>query len=365
MNPFIVITLILVVVSYLGSTRISIQSNYMSKKKYSIVFTLEKAICIFLLFIFWALTAFRSINIGNDTKNYVGVFNTISQRGLIPNFYMERGYQYINLLISKIFGSNPHIFLLSCATVSYIGITVFILRKSKNYYLSVCLSFCLLFSCYTNTIRQGLAMILGVIVYQLISNNRRMAAICIILLATSIHSTAVILFTLFLYKFIPRKYSTIIMISIFLLAISMTGALNAIFYQIVPRGKDYFISERVTSGYLALSYELIRDMFFCFLAYKSYKNMYDLEGIKRRLTLFTIPTFISCLSFNMNLLSRANGYFWIIMIVELPNVLYDLDQKKRKRYAWYICVVMLAYFLLIQIIRPEWNHLVPYEFWRN
>ena len=367
MTLFIIISLILLIIAYLGSNRLSKSSNsmYETKKKHTVVLSIEKTVCLLLLFFFWLLTAFRSINIGNDTRNYISVFNSIARQGILPTFYMEIGYQYINLIISKIFGSDPHVFLIVCATISYLGISIYIIKKSKNYYLSVCIAFCLLFSCYTNTIRQGLGMILGIVAYQLILKKKIVPAVVVILFAMSIHYSAIVLFALFLYRFVPKKYSTVLIISGLLLALSVSGALNAILYQLVPRGQAYFLSERVGSGFLALSYELIRDLIFCFFAYKSCKGeVFNIEK-QRRLSLFVASALISCISFNMNLISRANGFFLILMIVELPNVFHDLDSRSRKWCAWGTCAVMIIYFVLVQMIRPEWNHLIPYEFWRN
>ena len=56
------------------------------------------------------ITGARSINIGNDTSNYVEYFLHISEFGVNKKFQIELGYQYFCLLISKI-SDNPHVFL--------------------------------------------------------------------------------------------------------------------------------------------------------------------------------------------------------------------------------------------------------------
>lgn len=366
MIPFLVIVPILLMIAFIGSNRLSKQSNNVNvnKRVHKLVISLEKLICVLLLLSFWFLTAFRSIYIGNDTWNYVNIFSIIATQGIMPTFYMEIGYQYFNLFVSKIFGHNPHVFLIVCATISYFGITLYILKKSKNYYLSVCLTFCLLFSCYTNLIRQGLAMVLGIIAYQFILKNKFFQAAAMIVLAMSIHYSAIVLFALFFYKYIPKNYTSILIISALLFSISISGSLNELFIQIASRYQNYFESERVGTGYLALGYSLFYNLFFCLLAYMSYKDGFSLVH-QKRLVIFVASLLITCLSFNMNLISRLNNYYSILMIVELPNLFYDLKSRNRMWFAWGTCTAMIVSFILVQMLRPEWNHIIPYEFWSD
>jgi hypothetical protein len=71
----------------------------------------DNTIVLFLVICFWSLTAFRSINIGNDTSGYVRIFKEIVIYGLGANSRIEIGYRYLCLLFSKI-SADPHIFLI-------------------------------------------------------------------------------------------------------------------------------------------------------------------------------------------------------------------------------------------------------------
>lgn len=106
----------------------------------------------------WILTAFRSIQIGNDTKTYIYYFNIYSKE-LDFSRTFEPGYQFLNYVIGKI-TTDPHKFIIIIATIMYGGVVGFVYRYSKNSAISLCLFFCYFFSVFTSIFRQGIAMII-------------------------------------------------------------------------------------------------------------------------------------------------------------------------------------------------------------
>lgn len=364
MNPFIIIIPILLLLTFIGCNKISVYDNTPNPIVERKEKQLERNVVIIVLIILWALTAFRSINIGNDTRPYINVFKRIAYYGVMDSFYMEKGYQYLNLAISRIFGTNGQALLVICASIGYISIAGFILRKSQNYLISTCLSFVFLFSCYTNTIRQGVAMSICIPAYIFLQKDKKIISAILIIVAMQFHYTAVILFVLFLYKFVPSDFKIVFIISMALVVLSMSGVMNPLILKVIPRGTSYFSSERVGTGYLALMYELIRDLIFCYFAYLAYKENRNAEN-QKRMMIFVVCVLTTSLSFGMNLIARANDYMLALQVVELPSVFINMNSKNKKGYAFISCIVMLIYFAMAQILRPEWNHILPYEFWEN
>lgn len=366
MTPYWIIVLILVIMSYIGCTRLEKNSlAYKSNKNHSIVISFEKTTVLLMFVLLWVLTAFRSSEIGNDTRNYIGVFESIYNFGPNLGIYMERGYQLFNYFIGHVIGNDPHMFLIICATIIYVPVVLYIYKHSENYYLSLCLFFCLLFSFYTNTIRQGLASVLGLIAYYEIKKGKKLIPIILIILASSFHYSAIVLFIFFFKKAMPKKYSTCLVIGAVLVAVSILGIPNRMIGVVAPRYLNYFQSDRVGSGYLALTYELIINVVFCWFAYFALKDGENSNGEDTQLikTVFAGSLFITCLAFNMNLIARANNFFMLVAVIELPNMIRKKYKGKGYLIAWLVIIIMLAYFMVVQYLRPEWNHLYPYHFW--
>lgn len=362
MNPFIVIIPLLLFLSYIGCNGIIVNGDSSKQSTANTEPNSNRVISFVLLLVFWALTAFRSINIGNDTRTYVNVFKRISYYGVLDSLYMEKGYQYFNLIISRLFGTEGHALLIVCASIGYLSIIVYIFKKSPNCLISTCLTFLFLFSCYTNTLRQGIAMSICIPAYLFLQKDKKIASSILIIIAMQFHYTAAILFFLFLYKFTPHKYKTVLIASLIIVLLSISGIINQLIVLVIPRGIAYFNSDRVGSGYLALFYELIRDLIFCYFAYNAYEENRSDEN-KKRMMLFIVCVITTSLSFGMNLIARANGYMLILQVVELPNVFINMKSNNKRIYAFISCLVMLLYFIVVQIFRPEWNHIIPYEFW--
>ncbi|MCM1219336.1 MAG: EpsG family protein [Lachnospiraceae bacterium] len=364
MNPFFIIIPFLIFMAFIGSNTIEENNSSIETKIENPDKIYYRIISIIMLLVFWGLTAFRSVNIGNDTVTYIKTFKRISYYGVMDTLYMEKGFQYFSFIISRIFGTDGHAFLIICASIGYISVGVFILKKSQNYFISICLTFVFLFSCYTNTLRQGIAMSIGVLVYIFLQKGRKLLPIILIILAMQFHYTAVILFSLFLFKFTPKKFRTVFIVSIVLLFISISGIFNHFIMLLIPHGQSYFGSARVGTGYLALSYELIRDLIFCYFAYLAYEENRTDENL-RRMMLFVVCVITTSISFGMNLIARANGYMLILQVVELANVFMNMKNVNKRIYTFLSCAVMLLYFIVVQLLRPEWNHLLPYEFWKS
>ena len=364
MNPFIVIIPLLFFIVFLGCNQIVMNDGSSDPNTENGETQSNRFISIAIIFALWVLTAFRSINIGNDTHTYINVFRRIANYGVMDSLYMEKGYQYFNLFISRIFGNDGQALLIICASICYISIAIFILKESKNCLISTCLIFIFVFSCYTNTIRQGIAMSICIPAYIFLQKDKKIISCVFILIAMQFHYTAVILFFLFLYKFTPNKFKTVFLLSAVLVLLSLSGVMNRLLLLVIPRGTAYFSSERVGTGYLALTYELIRDLIFCYFSYIAYEDNRSDED-RKRMMIFIICVLTTSLSFGMNLIARANGYLLILQVVELPSVFINMKNKNKRIYAFLSCAIMLTYFIVVQILRPEWNHLIPYEFWKK
>ena len=308
----------------------------------------------------WFLTAFRSSSIGNDTKTYLYYFNIYTQ-GIDRSRTFEVGYQYLNYYIGKI-TTDPHKFIIIMATIMYGGITWYIHKYSKNITVSLCLFFCYFFSMFTSIFRQGIAMIIVLYGYQFLKKNKKIYAGVLFLLASTIHTTALVSFLLFLDAKILKKRWFVITTTGICGLLAITGVLNNLVGIIFPRYVHYLSSRYASSGWLAVTYSLISYALWYILVNRSVDPNNKEERIIS--TNFTMLLIFAAFGYSVNLFTRAGEYFLLIGVTEIPNMLYKQDTTRNRRWLFCICTALIIMFILTLIFRPGWNHLYPYEFWK-
>ena len=311
-----------------------------------------------LLFL-WALTAFRSENIGNDTKNYLSFFNNIKRNGVSEENGIEYGYQFYCRIVGK-FTASENAILIATATLCYLGTGIYVLKFSDNITFSLTLLFAICFSVFTNILRQSIAMVICLYAYQALKRRKYLIFLLLVLLASTFHTSALIFFALLFNKIFPKDIRITFLIALVLTVCSMTNVLSSLLQVLMPEYKGYFDGMYKNSGWLAVTFELLRALFFCVI-------IFQLSGKKNQdslvLTGFSMLLFVVCLGYGVNLFTRASEYFLLLSIVEIPNAVMKLEREKRRFLILLIGIVMLAYFMVVLIFRPEWNRICPYEFW--
>lgn len=328
-----------------------------AKSNKKVVTTL--ALLTFLLF--WILTAFRSSQIGNDTKTYIYYFHIYSE-GIDRLRTFEIGYQYLNYFISRI-TMDPHHFLIIIATIMYGGVVWYIYKYSKNIAISVCLFYCYFFSLFTSIFRQGIAMVIVLYGYQLLKEGKRIKALLLFLLATTFHTTAVVSFFLFLNADVMKKKWFVFSLTAICGALSGTGILNTIVSAILPRYAHYFDSRYAATGWLAVSYSLVIYSVWYFLISQSVDNSDAQDRLVA--TNFTLLLIFAAFGFSVNLFTRAGEYYLLIAVTEIPNMLFRRKVSHYRVWMFCLCTILLIMFIVTLIFRPGWNHLYPYEFWNH
>lgn len=314
-----------------------------------------------LLFILFILTAFRNKNIGNDTNYYLIFYNyTVSNISTPANF--EIGYRIYCYFLGNYLSVDEHCFLIITATVCYLPLFIVFFKKSQSPELSIVLFFCMLFSAYTNTLRQCIAMSLVLIGYIYLKEKKTLLFLLFVLLASCFHLSALLCILLLLSKFFPKRIVVVVLIGLLFAGLSaFDSQISGFLSKILPSYSQYFSSEYAGTGWLGLTYYILRNSIFYIIAFAGTKSITDKSKRNLILTSFASLLLLNCLGFSVNLFSRASEYFLLICIVELPGLLSHLKYKKALTLA--ICIISLMYFIFVLYFKPEWNHLVPYQFW--
>lgn len=325
----------------------------------------EKTVAFSFFCIIWFLTAFRGINIGNDTITYIKYFKVIDLYGTNANYSIEMGFQRLIQFIGR-FTDNPHTFLIVISTLLYLLLGLVILKYSEDYLISVFLSFFLCFGSFCNMMRQSLAMMICLIAYTRLKEGKRIQFIICVIVASFFHISALSVLLLLLSPIFPKNLKVLIAICLVAIALSGTSFLLSISHFLGDEYTGYFNSKYANSGQLGTFLSLIK----CVLMYLIIRNTKETNGrisdseFKIMYTNSALMLIILCCGFTVNLISRISDYFVLISIIDLP-IAIKVGGKKNKTLFLLLFFYMILHFLAIQFFRPEWNHLYPYEFWQN
>lgn len=315
--------------------------------------------CLIIVFL-WGLTAFRSRNIGNDTIPYLNYFTEIKKYGINRNYAIEIGYQYYCLFIGKI-THHENAILIYTATLCYLGVGIYVLKYSDNILFSLVLTFCICFSMFTNILRQNIAMIICLYAYQNLKEKKYLWFVLLVLLATTFHTSALSVFLLAFNRFHPKNIFAVFVFALVLLFLSATNRISSLLRKVLREYDSYFDGQYAHSGWLAVTYSLLSAIVFYLISFFAYKS--EINTKKLILMNFAMLVFMSCLGYSVNLFTRASNYFLLISVVEIPNAVMRYNKSNKEWLTFATGFVMLLFFIVTIIFRPEWNHLYPYEFW--
>lgn len=332
-----------------------IASGINTKKFYDI-----KNIVWFAWGILFLITACRADTIGNDTDNYILYFNTVLDEGLKNTYKMEEGFELLNFIVSR-FSANPHVLLFVVGAITYFSIGYYIYSNSLSYSASICIFMCTLFTFYMSGIRQGLAMILLLYCYRALKDGNKKVAALLLLGAFFFHRSSIVFGVLFAHKFFPHKRKVIYGLILLTLFVSLSGIIVPILSIFGGRYAGYLGGMYVFSGWLANSVNMLKGLLCLFFIQCAQEKEHDKgDDIMRANAIMLCLCF--CMGYSVNIFDRVANIFWLPMIVDLPN---SMVICKKKKWLILVCVVFALYFIAQIILKPEWNHIYPYQFFWN
>lgn len=310
---------------------------------------------IVVIITLWIMTSFRSINIGNDTITYCKYFRVISSSGINTNYAIEIGYQYIILFISKI-TKSIHGFIILSSSIQYILLTIYMIKYSKNKEYFAVLVFAICFGAICNIQRQTLAMIICMFAYEQLKKKKYMLFFLFVLLASTIHSSSLCVLLILFNKIMPIKKKKCVIIFILIFLLSVTGRIFGIVNLISGEYNNYFESQYANSGYLGVFIYIIKATFIYMIARINSSRKIEYTNA------FLLISFSLC-AFSVNLFTRISDYFLWLSLVDITNIDNFSDFNRQIKLLDCFIFFSVVWFFVIILLRPEWNNLVPYEFW--
>lgn len=359
--------------------------------------SLNKSIWFFVLVLpLFILAAFRAPSVGNDTFNYFKSYLTVTSEPFfsVSQSRMEIGYVFYMRLIALL-GFSYLGFQVITSAFTLFSISRFISKYSTNIAFSFYIFMTTrMFFGTMNTSRQYLAIAILLFSVEFIKNRKFIKFLSLILIATSIHFTAIVFliaYPLPALKLNAKKTSlfiiTGIVMSIFF------DALVQVFVNITGRYKGYleggyFNFEENIAIYLNL---LINALFFlvAFLT-KYWKANVLLENSCKNLKLneidqkierkkitneqlwytFCLLTLIVSISgLNATIMSRIEVFFSVFFLAFIPSVIKSIRSKVLRVIVTFgIIIGLFASFIVVMIYRPYWTTVFPYQWywsWQN
>ena len=336
-----------------------------------------KKIYLFSIFLFAFLySGLRGETVGLDTALWNSIFNNIAQNGLaeLPrNTEVEKGYMIVNYILGIIGLPSQSIVILGSAVICFSFYNI-IRKYSKNYALSSLIFISTIFTVTMNISRQYIALAFLLYAFDAIIQKKQKQAILLILLATSMHYSAIIFLPLVYFassKTSINRKSFFLIGAISFSAIPFYMVIINVFVSIFDQYSRFITSSKYSTE-LEVSLQYV--LFFVMVTFLGlmYISPIRLKNKKGKLViarnniiksifvddekklqcyllfflLFIEYIVVYFISRNLLIAARFTYYFQSSLIIVIPNTIYYLKQKYQSKLVNIsITVAFVAYFV--------------------
>ncbi|WPC18764.1 EpsG family protein [Pediococcus inopinatus] len=325
------------------------------------------------------VAALRDYMVGSDTLTYVNLYKPLANLLAgsydfniqnIINSRFELGYIYYDRFLYAV-SENPRLLIGISSAIIYFAIFWYICKFSRNVSLStfIFLTFGM-FASSLSVLRQFLALVFILRAFDVLEKNKYLKFAVFVFLGFLFHKTAIIFMIMVLIK--NKRFNSKNLTMMFGLTLLTILFYNRIFSQIASNIGSYD-TYVVTSQGQAIIAPLLNALLiasiiiFCYLCKKNtslddYNKIFRDNEWNQLMLMLVISLCISIVAMKFNQLSRISAYFDFAYLILLPNSLLLLKNKSLKYIVTTGTIILgYSYFLIIQILRPEWSGIVPYH----
>jgi len=206
-----------------------------------------------------------------------------------------------------------------------------------------------------NITRQSLAGAIILFAFTEFAQNRKSASVILVLLASTIHSTALIVLP-FIFLSTQKRRVFFSLVSVFaILSIVLYERILSLISSYLPIYSDYVGTRYTTSGANMLN--IIPFIVLIFSVFVFNKDLFDEEGIGFFMRLLVIGTVFSFLSLYGIAFARIANYFWIASVVVVPSFL-SIFHKEEKPIIYLIVTTTMIMYMILYL--SNYGDLIPY-----
>lgn len=316
------------------------------------------------------LVAFRANTIGNDTGNYIDLFDTIKFVEVkdlhIYSDRFEMGFIWLNKLLSYI-SYNPQIILIASAAFAYYFYGKFIMRYSPMIGLSILIFFFARFhDSNMNIVRQVMATGFTLWAYLSLKQNKNILFFILIFLAFSMHKSAIVFLvawpiTKIQFKKSYIKYFVILCVLFFVLGRVILGIImNSGLVQSYYEDSDYLAGGK-TAPAILLMMDVVIFLFYIFTG--GYKQNFVKNNISSDIAWMLMCSILcSIIGLYFAMMMRVAWYFQLFQLIAIPYAVCRYSLKDRILLSVFIILMFILYYAVVLTVRPDWNIVYPYHF---
>lgn len=343
-------------------------SNY--KFEYSLV---TGAVLFYSVVAAIFLISFRTIGYkgeesygGTDAPAYKSIYelaNTDYASSLLVQFY-EPGYASLVWFFSRFVGGYEY-YQIFLYTLLYLSLLIFSRKLRPSFYVLVTLFFLnsMLVSSL-NVLRVTVAVFVSLHIFYFLNSRKYFKAILISLIASSIHTSAVILFPMIFMCYIFDRYSLKVYFAtqFFILALFCFFSLYLLPVFISgTRLDDYTTFNKGAFSFNTFAVALI----IIFLVFNRYRQMITYNSFNRSL-ISSLPTifFVLPIFYNYSIGYRFLLFYLPVMFALLPSVFYIYRFRNKCNLLFSPLIFVLYFYFLLKVFNffaSELEHSEIYE----
>lgn len=294
--------------------------------------------------------------IGTDYATYVQIFDFIENININSN--IEIGFQFIMIFIKNLLNDHRIMFAF-VMIVSMIFFYKGVLKSSEYPIFSTFIFFSVFYVEYLfNGIRQGLTMCIFLYSLKFYKENNIKKILILSIIATSIHSSGIIIFLAYFLKDIYLSNVQKILILVIGIILCYINPFEKILIMIpIDFIRNKLISYGMSDFYqsFTLTNILQRVLILVFLIFNS---KYISKNIKYIFNIYFLGWVVYFLfSFEPIIATRINMFFRILEIILFPNIIYNM--KGKYKIFSFLLVVLWCSILLLSILKNPYNY--PYK----
>lgn len=331
-----------------------------------LLFETQSACIDVFMIIFLFLLAFRGLQCGVDTKQYLRMFNQYGSNSIteiFTNYQNEYAFKLLNKLV-RTATSNFQVMLIITSVLCVAPLWFFYQHESEDQRLTVALFLSVApFVMYFSGIKQAIAMSMGIPAWYAAKNKKLILFLLLVILSQQLHASAVVLFVIY-----PLYHAQITPKWLWFVVPCM--ALVFFFRQPVFNFLLRFLWEEysLTDETGATTILMLLIIFAIYSYVLTDENLMDKDTMAMR-NILLLSIVIQIFAMLHPLSMRMNYYFLIFVPILIPKIAAR-SKVQYVQIAKLSKIIMTAYFVyyfinkVIKDIDPL--HIFPYiPFWAN
>lgn len=340
--------------------------NIFSKKRRNSEIFLKITMILFTL-----ISAFRSYNVGTDSRMYIGEFFKVEEILFsdIGTLRLEKGYITLYKIIDIFTNNYQWVFIVTSIIINY-SMYKFIKKYSENYAFSSLLYFSLnIYFAYMCIIRQGIALAIILLGFDYIINKKYLTFLLLCLFASLFHTSAIIMIILIPLRMLNFKatLNNVLLISVCgsVISILISKPIFMIFANLLTDYNKYighsiyFEKSLITAPlYTIFNFILLIMPFIIFKKEKMEAILKENRDINFIVLILCVATIISAASINISILSRLFYYLNIFNIIYVTNLI----EKSKNKIVYQIIIIVITLCYVGVITNMGWYGVNDYTF---